>query len=221
MVFNFFSPVRSAEKRYKRYVGKPLVTSNGKVIGTIVGIKLNKTSLKPVSIIVRLNDGSTKEIAVGNANTSVKFLNDRAVIEGYDDNYTGIISTLKNEASSIKERLRDIMDKLNKLSDLLLQGGIKEDLYRDIRERLERERMKLIKMCNEKVSSIGDLIMEIDKKISDAEKRKSELLVKQVVNELGPDESTELSSINELLDQLRSVRSELTALKLDLEKECY
>lgn len=219
MVFNFFSPARSAEKKYKKYVGKPLVTSDGKAVGTITAIKISKTEFKPISIIIKMNDGSTKEISLGN--TSIKFLSDKVIIENYDDGYSNIANTLKNEASSIKERLRDVMDKLNKLSDLLLQGGIKEDLYRDIRERLERERMKWIKMCNEKVDSINDLITDIDKKIADAEKRKGELLVKQVVNELGPDESSELDALNKLLDQLRSVRSELTSLKLDLEKECY
>ncbi|WP_084019959.1 hypothetical protein [Vulcanisaeta thermophila] len=219
MIFNFFSPAKSAEKRYKRYVGKPLTTTDGKVIGIINSIKLSKHDLKPVSLVIRSSDGSIKEINITGLN--VKFLTDKVVVEGYEDGYTSIINTLKNEASSIKERLRDIMDKLNKLSDLLLQGGIKEDLYRDIRERLERERMRWIRMCNDKVSSINDLITEIDRKITNAERRRSELLVKQVVNELSPDEESELTALGKLIDQLRGVRTELVSLKLDLERECY
>jgi Mg2+ and Co2+ transporter CorA len=143
------------------------------------------------------------------------------VFQRFNDEYASIVSTLRNEVASIRERLRDIVDKLNRLSDLLLQGGIKEDLYRDIRERLERERVKWIRQCNDKVGSINDLIAELDRKIGDAEKRKGELMIKQVVGDLGDDEKRELSGIEELLNQLRKTRSELLSLRMELEKDCY
>ncbi|ADN51104.1 PRC-barrel domain-containing protein [Vulcanisaeta distributa] len=219
MVFKFFSSVKSTEKKFRGYVGKPVVTNDGKVIGTVVSIKLSKSDLKPISITVKLNDGSTKEFSVNDV--SAVFATDKVVFQRFNDEYSGLVSMYRNEVDSIKERLRDIMDKLNKLSDLLLQGGIKEDLYRDIRDRLEKERVKWIRQCNEKISAINDTLSEIDKKIGDAERRKSELMIKQVVGDLGDDEKNELTGLEELLNQLRKTRSELLSLRIELEKECY
>ncbi len=102
-----------------------------------MSIKLSKSDLKPISITVKLNDGSTKEFSVNDVNAV--FATDKVVFQRFDDEYSGLVSMYRNEVDSIKERLRDIMDKLNKLSDLLLQGGIKEDLYRDIRDSLRRK----------------------------------------------------------------------------------
>jgi len=219
MIFKFFNSPKSVEKRFKRYVGKPVTLGDGRVIGTVDGIKLSKNDLKPISIIVRMGDGSTKEFNVNEV--GAVFMADKVVFQRFNDEYASIVSTLRNEVASIKERLRDIVDKLNRLSDLLLQGGIKEDLYRDIRERLERERVKWIRQCNDKVGSINDLIAELDRKIGDAEKRKGELMIKQVVGDLGDDEKRELSGIEELLNQLRKTRSELLSLRMELEKDCY
>ena len=219
MIFKFFNSPKSVEKRFKRYVGKPVTLGDGRVIGTVDGIKLSKNDLKPISIIVRMGDGSTKEFNVNEV--SAVFMADKVVFQRFNDEYASIVSTLRNEVASIRERLRDIVDKLNRLSDLLLQGGIKEDLYRDIRERLERERVKWIRQCNDKVGSINDLIAELDRKIGDAEKRKGELMIKQVVGDLGDDEKRELSGIEELLNQLRKTRSELLSLRMELEKDCY
>ncbi len=219
MIFKFFNSPKSVEKRFKRYVGKPVTLSDGRVIGTVDGIKLSKNDLKPISIIVRMSDGSTKEFNVNEV--GAVFMADKVVLQRFNDEYASIVSTLRNEVASIRERLRDIVDKLNRLSDLLLQGGIKEDLYRDIRERLERERVKWIRQCNDKVGSINDLIAELDRKIGDAEKRKGELMIKQVVGDLGDDEKRELSGIEELLNQLRKTRSELLSLRMELEKDCY
>jgi Mg2+ and Co2+ transporter CorA len=219
MIFKFFNSPKSVEKRFKRYVGKPVTLSDGRVIGTVDGIKLSKNDLKPISIIVRMSDGSTKEFNVNEV--GAVFMADKVVLQRFNDEYASIVSTLRNEVTSIRERLRDIVDKLNRLSDLLLQGGIKEDLYRDIRERLERERVKWIRQCNDKVGSINDLIAELDRKIGDAEKRKGELMIKQVVGDLGDDEKRELSGIEELLNQLRKTRSELLSLRMELEKDCY
>ncbi|KUO82561.1 MAG: hypothetical protein AT714_00950 [Vulcanisaeta sp. OSP_8] len=219
MIFKFFNSPKSVEKRFKRYVGKPVTLGDGRVIGTVDGIKLSKNDLKPISIIVRMGDGSTKEFNVNEV--GAMFMADKVVFQRFNDEYASIVSTLRNEVASIRERLRDIVDKLNRLSDLLLQGGIKEDLYRDIRERLERERVKWIRQCNDKVGSINDLIAELDRKIGDAEKRKGELMIKQVVGDLGDDEKRELSGIEELLNQLRKTRSELLSLRMELEKDCY
>ncbi|KUO79625.1 MAG: hypothetical protein RXN89_00170 [Vulcanisaeta sp.] len=219
MIFKFFNSPKSVEKRFKRYVGKPVTLGDGRVIGTVDGIKLSKNDLKPISIIVRMGDGSTKEFNVNEV--GAVFMADKVVFQRFNDEYASIVSTLRNEVASIRERLRDIVDKLNRLSDLLLQGGIKEDLYRDIRERLERERVKWIRQCNDKVGSINDLIAELDRKIGDAEKRKGELMIKQVVGDLGDDEKRELSGIEELLNQLRKTRSELLSLRMELEKDCY
>ena len=219
MVFKFFSSAKSTEKKFRGYVGKPVVTNDGKVIGTVVSIKLSRSDLKPISITVRLGDGSTKEFNV--TDVGAVFATDKVVFQKFSDEYSGLIVMYRNEVDSIRERLRDIMDKLNKLSDLLLQGGIKEDLYRDIRDRLEKERVKWIRQCNEKISSINDTLSEIDKKIGEAERRKSELMIKQVVGELGDDERNELAGLEELLNQLRRVRSELLSLRMELEKECY
>ena len=219
MVFKFFSSTKSVERRYRGYVGKPVVASDGRVIGTVVSIKLSKSDLRPVSVVVRLSDGSTREFGVNDV--GAVFAADRVVFQRFSDEYSGLISTYRNEVNSIRERLRDIMDKLNKLSDLLLQGGIKEDLYRDIRERLEKERVKWIRQCNEKISAINDTISEIDRKISDAERRKGELMIKQVVGDLGDDERSELASLDDLINQLRRVRSELLSLRMELERECY
>jgi len=219
MIFKFFNSPKSVEKRFKRYVGKPVTLGDGRVIGTVDGIKLSKNDLKPISIIVRMGDGSTKEFNVNEVDAV--FMADKVVFQRFNDEYASIVSTLRNEVASIRERLRDIVDKLNRLSDLLLQGGIKEDLYRDIRERLERERVKWIRQCNDKVGSINDLIAELDRKIGDAEKRKGELMIKQVVGDLGDDEKRELSGIEELLNQLRKTRSELLSLRMELEKDCY
>jgi len=219
MIFKFFNSPKSVEKRFKRYVGKPVTLGDGRVIGTVDGIKLSKNDLKPISIIVRMGDGSTKEFNVNEV--GAVFMTDKVVFQRFNDEYASIVSTLRNEVASIRERLRDIVDKLNRLSDLLLQGGIKEDLYRDIRERLERERVKWIRQCNDKVGSINDLIAELDRKIGDAEKRKGELMIKQVVGDLGDDEKRELSGIEELLNQLRKTRSELLSLRMELEKDCY
>jgi len=219
MIFKFFNSPKSVEKRFKRYVGRPVTLSDGRVIGTVDGIKLSKNDLKPISIIVRMSDGSTKEFNVNEV--GAVFMADKVVFQRFNDEYASIVSTLRNEVASIRERLRDIVDKLNRLSDLLLQGGIKEDLYRDIRERLERERVKWIRQCNDKVGSINDLIAELDRKIGDAEKRKGELMIKQVVGDLGDDEKRELSGIEELLNQLRKTRSELLSLRMELEKDCY
>ncbi|MFP3297461.1 MAG: hypothetical protein RXN78_07735 [Vulcanisaeta sp.] len=219
MIFKFFNSPKSVEKRFKRYVGKPVTLGDGRVIGTVDGIKLSKNDLKPISIIVRMSDGSTKEFNVNEV--GAVFMADKVVLQRFNDEYASIVSTLRNEVTSIRERLRDIVDKLNRLSDLLLQGGIKEDLYRDIRERLERERVKWIRQCNDKVGSINDLIAELDRKIGDAEKRKGELMIKQVVGDLGDDEKRELSGIEELLNQLRKTRSELLSLRMELEKDCY
>jgi Mg2+ and Co2+ transporter CorA len=219
MIFKFFNSPKSVEKRFKRYVGKPVTLGDGRVVGTVDGIKLSKNDLKPISIIVRMGDGSTKEFNVNEV--GAVFMADKVVFQRFNDEYASIVSTLRNEVASIRERLRDIVDKLNRLSDLLLQGGIKEDLYRDIRERLERERVKWIRQCNDKVGSINDLIAELDRKIGDAEKRKGELMIKQVVGDLGDDEKRELSGIEELLNQLRKTRSELLSLRMELEKDCY
>ncbi|MGC9178614.1 MAG: PRC-barrel domain-containing protein [Vulcanisaeta sp.] len=219
MVFKFFSSTKTVEKKFRKYVGRPVVTGDGKVIGTVVSIKLSKGDLKPISITVKMNDGSTREFDINNVNAV--FTTDKVVFQKLNDEYTGLVNTFRNEVNSIKERLRDIMDKLNKLSDLLLQGGIKEDLYRDIRDRLEKERVKWIRQCNDKISAINDTLSEIDRKISDAEKRKSELMIKQVVGDLGDDEKNELTGLDELLNQLRKTRSELLSLRMDLEKECY
>ena len=219
MVFKFFSSAKSTEKRFKGYVGKPVVTSDGKVIGTVVSIKLSKSDLKPISVTVRLSDGSAKEFNV--SEVDAVFATDKVVFQRFSDEYSSLIIMYRNEVDSIRERLRDIMDKLNKLSDLLLQGGIKEDLYRDIRDRLEKERIKWIRQCNEKISSINDTLSEIDKKIGDAERRRSELMIKQVVGDLSDDERNELAGLEELLNQLRKVRSELLSLRMGLEKECY
>jgi Mg2+ and Co2+ transporter CorA len=219
MIFKFFNSPKSVEKRFKRYVGRPVTLGDGRVIGTVDGIKLSKNDLKPISIIVRMGDGSTKEFNVNEV--GAVFMADKVVLQRFNDEYASIVSTLRNEVTSIRERLRDIVDKLNRLSDLLLQGGIKEDLYRDIRERLERERVKWIRQCNDKVGSINDLIAELDRKIGDAEKRKGELMIKQVVGDLGDDEKRELSGIEELLNQLRKTRSELLSLRMELEKDCY
>jgi Mg2+ and Co2+ transporter CorA len=219
MIFKFFNSPKSVEKRFKRYVGRPVTLGDGRVIGTVDGIKLSKNDLKPISIIVRMGDGSTKEFNVNEV--GAVFMADKVVFQRFNDEYASIVSTLRNEVASIRERLRDIVDKLNRLSDLLLQGGIKEDLYRDIRERLERERVKWIRQCNDKVGSINDLIAELDRKIGDAEKRKGELMIKQVVGDLGDDEKRELSGIEELLNQLRKTRSELLSLRMELEKDCY
>ncbi|ADY00395.1 hypothetical protein VMUT_0179 [Vulcanisaeta moutnovskia 768-28] len=219
MVFKFFSSTKTVEKKFRKYVGRPVVTGDGKVIGTVVSIKLNKGDLKPISITVKMNDGSTREFDINDVNAV--FTTDKVVFQKLNDEYTGLVNTFRNEVNSIKERLRDIMDKLNKLSDLLLQGGIKEDLYRDIRDRLEKERVKWIRQCNDKISAINDTLSEIDRKISDAEKRKSELMIKQVVGDLGDDEKNELTGLDELLNQLRKTRSELLSLRMDLEKECY
>ncbi|WP_054854291.1 PRC-barrel domain-containing protein [Vulcanisaeta distributa] len=219
MVFKFFSSAKSAEKRFRRYVGKPVVTNDGKVIGTVISIKLSKSDLRPVSITVRLGDGSTREFNVNDVNAI--FTADKVVFQKFGDEYSSLVNMYRNEVNSIRERLRDIMDKLNKLSDLLLQGGIKEDLYRDIRERLEKERVKWIRQCNDKIGAINDTLSEIDRKISNAERRKSELMIKQVVGDLGDDERNELAGLDELLNQLRKVRSELLSLRMELEKECY
>ncbi|MGC8606231.1 MAG: PRC-barrel domain-containing protein [Vulcanisaeta sp.] len=219
MVFKFFSSTKTVEKKFRKYVGRPVVTGDGKVIGTVVSIKLSKGDLKPISITVKMNDGSTREFDINDVNAV--FTTDKVVFQKLNDEYTGLVNTFRNEVNSIKERLRDIMDKLNKLSDLLLQGGIKEDLYRDIRDRLEKERVKWIRQCNDKISAINDTLSEIDRKISDAEKRKSELMIKQVVGDLGDDEKNELTGLDELLNQLRKTRSELLSLRMDLEKECY
>ncbi|KUO94551.1 MAG: hypothetical protein AT717_06145 [Vulcanisaeta sp. CIS_19] len=219
MIFKFFNSPKSVEKRFKRYVGKPVTLGDGRVIGTVDGIKLSKNDLKPISIIVRMGDGSTKEFNVNEV--GAVFMTDKVIFQRFNDEYASIVSTLRNEVASIRERLRDIVDKLNRLSDLLLQGGIKEDLYRDIREKLERERVKWIRQCNDKVGSINDLIAELDRKIGDAEKRKGELMIKQVVGDLGDDEKRELSGIEELLNQLRKTRSELLSLRMELEKDCY
>ncbi len=219
MVFKFFSSTKSAEKKFKKYVGKPVVTSDGKTIGAIVSIRLSKNDLRPVSITVRMSDGSLREFNVND--TGATFTADKVVLQKFNDEYSGFVSTLRNETTSIEERLRDIMDKLNKLSELLIKGEIKEDLYRDIRDRLEKERTKWIRQCNDKISAINDTLSEIDRKISDAEKRKGELMIKQVVGELGDDDKRELMGLDDLINRLRKVRSELLSLRMELEKECY
>ncbi len=219
MVFKFFSSIKSAEKKYRGYVGKPVVASDGRVIGTVTSIKLSKSDLRPISVIVRLGDGSIREFNVNDV--GAVFTTDKVVFQRFSDEYSGLVNTYRNEVNSIRERLRDIMDKLNKLSDLLLQGGIKEDLYRDVRERLEKERIKWIRQCNEKISSINDTISEIDRKINEAERRKGELMIRQVVGDLGDDERGELAGLDELINQLRRVRTELLSLRMELEKECY
>ncbi|MFP3484495.1 MAG: hypothetical protein RXO23_00820 [Vulcanisaeta sp.] len=219
MIFKFFNSSKSVERRYRKYVGKPVVLSDGKVIGTVDGIKLSKKDLKPISVMVRMGDGNVKEFNVDDV--GAVFMPDKVVFQRLNDEYAGLVGMLRNEVASIKERLRDIMDKLNKLSDLLLQGGIKEDLYKDIRERLEKERVKWIRQCNEKINSINDIIYELDRKISNAERRKSELMIKQVVGDLSEDEKNEIASIEGLLNELRKTRSELLTLRMELEKECY
>ncbi len=219
MIFKFFSSSKSQEKRLKKYVGKPVMTSDGKVIGTVDGIKLSRKDSKPIAIIIRMSDGSTKEFNINDV--GAVFDNDKVVLQKFGNEYSNLVSTLRNEVVSIRERLRDIMEKLNKLSDLLLQGSIKEDLYRDIRERLEKERVKWIRQCNDKVNAINDILAEVDKKIGDAEKRKSELMIKQVVGDLGDDDKRELAGLDELINQLRTVRAELLSLRMELEKECY
>ncbi|MGC9152397.1 MAG: PRC-barrel domain-containing protein [Vulcanisaeta sp.] len=219
MIFKFFSSSKSQEKRLKKYVGKPVMTGDGKVVGTVDGIKLSRKDSKPIAIIIRMSDGSTKEFNINDV--GAVFDNDKVVLQKFGNEYSSLVSTLRNEVVSIRERLRDIMEKLNKLSDLLLQGSIKEDLYRDIRERLEKERVKWIRQCNDKVNAINDTLAEIDKKIGDAEKRKSELMIKQVVGDLGDDDKRELAGLDELINQLRTVRAELLSLRMELEKECY
>jgi len=219
MIFKFFSSSRAAERRFRRYVGKSVVAANGRVIGIVDGIKLSKDDLRPVSILVRMGNGDVREFRVNDV--GAVFMSDKVVFQRFNDEYADLVGTLRNEVTSIKERLRDIMDKLNRLSDMLLQGGIKEDLYRDIRERLERERAKWVRQCNDKVSSINDLITELDRRIGDSERRKGELMIKQVIDDLGDDEKKELASLDDLINQLRKVRTELLSLKMELEKECY
>jgi hypothetical protein len=110
MIFKFFNSPKSVEKRFKRYVGKPVTLGDGRVIGTVDGIKLSKNDLKPISIIVRMGDGSTKEFNVNEV--GAVFMADKVVFQRFNDEYASIVSTLRNEVASIRERLRDIVDKL-------------------------------------------------------------------------------------------------------------
>jgi len=221
MVFRLFSSSKSMTKRYKKYVGKPVVLANGDSVGVVDSITLSKRDMRPLALVIKMRNGATRELDL--SKVSVKFEQDRVIIDAapLEVEYNTIINTLRSETNGIKERIRDIMDKLNKLSDLLIQGGIKEDLYRDIRERLERERSRWVKLCNDKLSSIEDIIIELDKKINDAERRRGELMIRRIMEELEEHEAKEVDALETLLDQLRKTRSDLVMLKMELQAECY
>jgi two-component SAPR family response regulator len=78
-----------------------------------------------------------------------------------------------------------------------------------------------VKLCNDKLSSIDEIVAEVDRKIGDAEKRRSELMVRRIVEELEEHEVREVEALETLLDQLRKTRSDLVMLKMELQAECY
>ena len=220
MVFNFFKP-NSAIKKYRRYIGKPVVSKSGGSIGVVSEIRLNRRTKEPISIVVKMRDGSVREFYVDR--DGVSFAEDRVIVgseRGDGDDIERTVKHIMAEIEHVKQRMRDLMEKLDKVSELLIKGSISEDVYKDIKDRLDRERLRLSRICGEKLRVLDEAIDEFDRKIGELERRRGELLVKRVVGDFSSEDSMELSRIEELIGRLRRGRYELVSARLELESEC-
>ena len=132
-----------------------------------------------------------------------------------------IVKNLKTEVSNIKQKLRELNDKLMKLSDLLIQGTIDSTTFNEVKSRIDRDRNQLIQICREKVSKIDEIIQEFEKKCNEFERRRGELLVKKILENLSSEEERELNFIENTIEKIRRIRYELSLLKMELETECF
>jgi sporulation protein YlmC with PRC-barrel domain len=97
MVFRLFSSSKSVAKKYRRYVGKPVVLNNGDSLGTVDSITLSKRDMRPIALIIRMRNGATRELDLGKV--SARFEQDRVVVDAapVEVEYNTIISTLRSE----------------------------------------------------------------------------------------------------------------------------
>ena len=108
-----------------------------------------------------------------------------------------------------------------KLSDLLIQGTIDGNTFNEVKSRLDKDRNQLIQLCREKISKIDELTQEFERRCNELEKRRGELLVKKVLEQLSSEEERELNIVENTLEKLRRIRYELSLLKMELETECF
>lgn len=208
-------------ERYRKYIGKPIVSRNGTLIGTIRSIKINKKDGSIISIEFIDLDGNIKQL---NPNQEkVEFLDGKVILHSntIEYEYMTIIKNLKTEVSNIKQKLRELNDKLMKLSDLLIQGTIDSTTFNEVKSRIDKDRNQLIQICREKVSKIDEIIQEFEKKCNEFERRRGELLVKKVLENLSDEEEKELTFVENTVEKIRRIRYELSLLKMELETECF
>ncbi len=210
---------RGGFERYRQLIGKKVVTPSGIKLGEIIRVKVEKKTGKLVSIIYRNELGYEHEIRV-DGNVLVK--EDAVVLlDGYEpkDHYS-IIDTVRQNVAKIKEKSAQLDEMYRKLIQLLLDGKIDSSTFNDVKNKLDSDREKLYKICEDTIKIIDNALRDLERKAEELKKRQHELYAKKVLSNLSAEEEAEIKLLEELLEKIRHERHELSKLRFEVLVEC-
>ncbi|GEM_PF-934420 len=220
MIFKLFSRIgRNRQDRYRRLIGLPVYSSTGLPLGHVSGIKISKKSQTIKGLIIKTLTGEEREIEVNEDNLNI--VSNKIILNSSSSqDHDKAIAAITKDVEVIKSKIREYNDKLIKLNDLLIQGKINSEIFSQAKERIEKEKNRLVKLCIDTINQIDEIINDLDRKYQDYDKRRSELLIKKILESLSIEEEKELEMLDKIIDNVRKEKSRLSMLKMELQNDC-
>ncbi|OYT26893.1 MAG: hypothetical protein B6V02_00885 [Thermoprotei archaeon ex4572_64] len=210
---------KNRQDRYRRLIGLPVYSNTGLPLGYVSGVKIFKKSQTIKGLIIRTLTGEEREIEVNEDNFNI--VSNKIILNlSSSQDHDKAISTITRDIEVIKSKIREYNDKLIKLNDLLIQGKINSEIFSQAKEKIEKERNKLVKLCIDTINQIDEMINDLDRKYQDYDKRRSELLIKKILESLNIEEEKELEMLDKIIDNVRKEKSKLSMLKMELQNDC-
>ena len=210
---------RNDLEKYRQLIGKRVETPSGISLGVVTRVKVDKKTGRLVSIVYRSEPGIEHEVKV-NGNISIRDGSIVILTERESREHFSLIDTIRQNVSKIKEKGAQLDEMYRKLIQLLLDGKIDSATFNEVKTRLDSEREKLYKACEEALKTIDDALRDIEKKIEELKKRQHELYAKKVLSSLTREEEEELKLIEQLIERIKSERYELSRLRYEVLAEC-
>lgn len=206
-------------EKYRQLIGKRVETPSGVVLGVVTKVKVDKKTGKLVSIVYKTEPGFEHEVKV---NGNIVLKEDAIVLltEHEIKEHSSIIDTVRHNVAKIKEKNAQLDEMYRRLIQLLLEGKIDNTTFNEVKSRLDSEREKLHKACEEAIKTIDDALRDLERKVEELKRKQHELYAKKVLGNLTPEEESEIRLIEELLEKLRYERHELSRLRFEVLVEC-